>query len=179
MILPAFRPLPWIPAIPPGVASTLPHPIGRPWQGPQGNHEGIDVMHLPFRERARNIGREDRLVRGCVALSLLLLGGFAVLTAGTFSPLVVGFALGAGYFTLTAAAAWDPFYARLDIDTRPEVPHEVDLLIDADPFARAEPGRWPAAPSADPSRPVSVVDLTDSRAAAHGSAPTSRATAEA
>ena len=95
-------------------------------------------MRLARRQRPRNIGREDRLVRACVAFSLLLLGGFAALTAGHISTFVVGFAAGFGYFALTAALAWDPFYAHQRIDTRPEIPHAVDPLIDADPFAATE-----------------------------------------
>lgn len=107
-----------------------------------------------------NVGREDRLVRACVALSLLLLGGFAVLAAGQLTPVVIGFGVGLGYFALTAAVAWDPLYARLGIDTRPEVPHAVDALIDADPFARDEQGPWlPQSPA--PTRYVSVIDVTD------------------
>ena len=129
-------------------------------------------MHFPLRHRPRNVGREDRLVRACVALSLMLLGGFAALTAGRFSAIVLGFVVGFAYFALTAALAWDPFYASQRIDTRPEVPHDVDPLIDADPFSQAE-RRWPVAggqptgeATPDPvlvaPRYTSVVDLTDS-----------------
>jgi hypothetical protein len=116
-------------------------------------------MNVALPRFRSNAGREDRLVRACVALSLLLLGGFAVLAAGQVTPIVVAFGAGLGYFALTAALAWDPLYARLGIDTRPEVPHEVDALIDADPFARDEQGPWQPAPA--PTRYVSVVDVTE------------------
>lgn len=65
-----------------------------------------------------NVGREDRLVRGCVAFSLLLLGGFALVTSGSISVTAVGFALFAGYSAGTAALGRDPLYARLGIHTR-------------------------------------------------------------
>lgn len=116
-------------------------------------------MNVALPSLRHNAGREDRLVRACVALSLLLLGGFAVLAAAQVTPIVVAFGVGVGYFTLTAALAWDPLYARLGIDTRPEVPHEADVLIDADPFARDEQGPWHPAPA--PFGFVSVVDVTD------------------
>lgn len=108
----------------------------------------------------RNVGREDRLVRACVALSLLLLGSFAGIAAGQLTAVVAAFGVGLGYCALTSAAAWDPLYARLGIDTRPDVPHAVDVLIDADPFSRDERGPREME-SASPSRYVSVVDLTD------------------
>jgi hypothetical protein len=116
-------------------------------------------MNISLRNRPQNIGREDRLVRACVALSLLLLGGFSVMSAGDLPTVVIGFALGLGYFALTAAVAWDPFYASQGIDTRPEVPHEADPLIDADPFARTEHGDWPQRTGGIGY--VSVLDLTD------------------
>jgi hypothetical protein len=128
-------------------------------------------MKTALRHR-QNVGREDRLVRACVALSLLLLGGFSLLAAGRVTAVAVGFVLAFAYFALTAAAASDPFYARQGIDTRSEVPHEVDASIDADPFAHAERGTWPEpSPSADPSTAESpgvlqshdVLDLRDPR----------------
>ena len=119
-------------------------------------------MNVSLPSLRHNAGREDRLVRACVALSLLLLGGFAVVAAAQVTPIVIGFGVGFGYFALTALLAWDPLYARLGIDTRPEVPHEADALIDADPFARDEQGPWQPAPA--PLRYVSVVDVTDSPA---------------
>lgn len=64
------------------------------------------------------VGREDRLVRGCVALSLFLLAVFAVLASGGVGFVsVVIFALG-GYFAVTAVKGWDPGYVRFGIDTR-------------------------------------------------------------
>ena len=129
-------------------------------------------MHMPLRDREQNIGREDRFVRACVALSLLLLSGFSLLASDSVEPIAIGFTLGFAYFCLTAAVAWDPLYARLGVDTRTQVPHAVDALIDADPFARDErhgapgPASRPIAVDADPAPAatpayVSVVDLTD------------------
>ena len=135
-------------------------------------------MNVSLPSLRHNAGREDRLVRGCVALSLLLLGGFAVLAAGQLTPIVITFALGFAYFALTGAIAWDPLYARLGIDTRPEVPHAVDVLIDADPFARDE--QAPRQSHTAPTGFVSVLDLTDPpgvdlRDGTPTSTPTSRA----
>ena len=76
-------------------------------------------MHIPTHGPG-TVGREDRLVRGCIALSLLLLVGFVVVLSGDSGP--VGLALGALglHFTVTAALGRDPFYAHFGIDTRTE-----------------------------------------------------------
>lgn len=57
-------------------------------------------------------------MRACVALSLLLLGGFALVTSGSPSVAAVGFAVFACYSAGTAALGRDPLYARLGMDTR-------------------------------------------------------------
>ncbi len=64
------------------------------------------------------VGREDRLVRGCVAFSLVLMALFVVLAAeGVVLSGFVLLAIG-GYFTITAVTGWDPVYLRFGIDTR-------------------------------------------------------------
>jgi hypothetical protein len=84
-------------------------------------------MRISVAPQRRTVGREDRLVRSCVALSLLLLGGFALATSGAVGVVTVGFALGAAYFALTAVLGWDPIYARTGIDTRTDAEIEADL----------------------------------------------------
>lgn len=64
-----------------------------------------------------NLGREDRLVRGCVALSLALLGLFTVLASGHITFVLVGFVALTTYVAWTAFTGWDPLYARLGVDT--------------------------------------------------------------
>jgi hypothetical protein len=91
-------------------------------------------MHIPASMRARipsaitdylqtsvtasNVGREDRLVRGCIALSLILLGGFTLIGASHLSLITVAFLVLGGYFALTAALGSDPGYQKAGIDTR-------------------------------------------------------------
>lgn len=70
----------------------------------------------------RTVGREDRLVRGGIALSLAIMAGFGAAASGGFGSAVVMFAVLGAYFLLTAAIGWDPFYARAGIDTRPSDP---------------------------------------------------------
>jgi hypothetical protein len=66
----------------------------------------------------RNMGREDRLVRGGITLSLALMGGFAVLASGAVGAGAVTFAVLGAYLLLTATLGWDPAYARIGMDTR-------------------------------------------------------------
>jgi hypothetical protein len=75
-------------------------------------------MRIPFTHGPGTVGREDRLVRGCIALSFLLLAGFAVVMSGQSGVISIGFVVLGGYFALTAALGRDPFYAHFDIDTR-------------------------------------------------------------
>ena len=99
-------------------------------------------MHIPFIQDPATIGREDRLVRGCVALSLLLLGGFSILTAGGVALVPLVFLALAGYFTATSLTGRDPVYAAAGIDTRTDAelgirqasaqPLLIDLTDDAE-----------------------------------------------
>ena len=75
-------------------------------------------MHIPFTHGPGTVGREDRLVRGCIALSLLLLAGFALAMSGKSGVISIAFLLLGVYFAVTAALGRDPFYARFGIDTR-------------------------------------------------------------
>ena len=83
-------------------------------------------MRIPFIHGAGRVGREDRLVRGCIALSFLLLVGFAVVMSGESSAISIVFVALGLYFALTAALGRDPFYAHFDIDTRRDAPHETE-----------------------------------------------------
>lgn len=74
--------------------------------------------HLQSSVTASNVGREDRLVRGCIALSLLLLGGFTLIGARHLNLITLAFLVLGGYFALTAALGSDPGYQRAGIDTR-------------------------------------------------------------
>lgn len=84
------------------------------------------------------VGREDRLVRGCVAFSLVLLAGFVVIATGGVALSSFAFLLLGGYFAITAVTGWDPVYDRMDIDTRSHdelaeatgVPHESRTTMD-------------------------------------------------
>jgi hypothetical protein len=95
----------------------------------------------------RTVGREDRLVRGGIALSLAIMSAFGAIASGGIGYTVVLFAVLAGYFAVTAAIGWDPVYALTDIDTR------------------AEPDWWVAEPSGDPAGSHVEIDLRDSTAA--------------
>lgn len=75
-------------------------------------------MDISFMSGEQNMGREDRLVRACVALSLFLLGAFGVLASQSVGIIALVFVLLGSYFALTAGAAWDPVYSRAGIDTR-------------------------------------------------------------
>jgi hypothetical protein len=105
------------------------------------------IMRIPFIHGLGTVGREDRLVRGCIALSLLLLVGFVVALSG--EPGVVGWIFGvlALYFSGTAVVGRDPLYAHFGIDTRRD----------------AETGRDAHDHQAWPAEPPTWVDLRDSR----------------
>lgn len=79
-------------------------------------------MGISIDRGAPNIGREDRLIRACVALSLFLMGSFAMVASHHVGFVVVGFALLTGYFAWTALVGWDPLYQRAGIDTRSDAP---------------------------------------------------------
>jgi Inner membrane protein YgaP-like, transmembrane domain len=75
-------------------------------------------MRIPFTHGPATVGREDRLVRSCVALSLLLLAGFAVAMSGRPSPVSIMFLALGLFFSVTAVLGRDPLYAHFGIDTR-------------------------------------------------------------
>ncbi|HYO17152.1 MAG TPA: DUF2892 domain-containing protein [Dermatophilaceae bacterium] len=75
-------------------------------------------MRSPFTSSPGTVGREDRLVRGGIALSLLLLAGFAVTMSGSAGPISIVFGILGVYFSVTAALGRDPLYAYSGIDTR-------------------------------------------------------------
>ena len=70
-------------------------------------------MRIPFIHGPGRVGREDRLVRGCIALSFLLLAGFAVVMSGQSSVISIVFVVLGLYFTLTAALGRDPVLRAL------------------------------------------------------------------
>lgn len=72
--------------------------------------------------REANLGREDRLVRGCVAFSLALMGLFAMVASGRITLVLIGFLALTAYFAITAAQGHDPIYARLGMDTHADEP---------------------------------------------------------
>lgn len=73
------------------------------------------------RDRRRiNLGREDRLIRACVALSLVLMSTFGLLGGFRISLIALGFGLAGLYFAVTAFTGRDEFYRRFDVDTRGE-----------------------------------------------------------
>ena len=75
-------------------------------------------MRIPFTRGPGTVGREDRLVRGCISLSLLLLAGFAIAMSGDVSAIGIAFLILGAYFSVTAALGRDPFYGHFGIDTR-------------------------------------------------------------
>jgi hypothetical protein len=83
-------------------------------------------MRMPFIRGAGRVGREDRLVRSCIALSFALLAGFALTMSGQSSVISIAFGALGLYFALTAALGRDPFYAHFDIDTRTDVPFQTE-----------------------------------------------------
>ncbi len=93
----------------------------------------MDFARLPFARPEwqrvplhRNVGREDRIVRACVALSLLLVAGFTVLLSGSLGAFSLLLVMLLGYFVGTAAIGWDPLYAWGGIDTRTDA--ELSML---------------------------------------------------
>lgn len=69
----------------------------------------------------QTVGREDRVVRACIALSLLLMAGFAVVASRGLGFATLVFVLIGLYFAVTAASGRDPLYDRFDIDTHSDV----------------------------------------------------------
>ena len=78
-------------------------------------------MRIPRSLVATNVGREDRLVRGCIALSLMALGGFSMVGAPQVSLVSILFLMLGLYFAVTAAFASDPGYGFAGIDTRTDI----------------------------------------------------------
>ncbi len=108
-------------------------------------------MSIPFMHLPATVGREDRLVRGCIAFSLLLLASFPVLASRGLTPITIGFLSLVLYFTVTAVLGRDPLYAHFGIDTGVESGSQsspVDGL-----FTEKGP---------DPVVDVRVVDVRDS-----------------
>lgn len=64
------------------------------------------------------VGREDRFIRGGLALSLLLMSLFGATAAQ--GPVIGAllFALLGIYIAATAVLGWDPLYTRFGMDTR-------------------------------------------------------------
>jgi hypothetical protein len=108
-------------------------------------------MRIPFIHGPGSVGREDRLVRGCIALSFLLLAGFAVVMSGQSSVITIVFVVLGLYFTLTSALGRDPLYAHFAIDTRRDAPREA---------APQEYGLWPPLQHR-------LVDIRDSDSSTH------------
>jgi hypothetical protein len=104
-------------------------------------------MRIPFTRGPGTVGREDRLVRGCIALSFLLLAGFAIAMSGRSNVISIVFAVLGLFFAGTSALGRDPFYAHFGIDTQ----------TDAE-LASAARGR-----EAGASEPVPILDLRDSQ----------------
>ena len=74
-------------------------------------------MSVPFLHLPATVGREDRIVRGAIAFSLLLLASFPVLASRDLTPITIGFMGLVLYFAVTAALGRDPLYAHFGIDT--------------------------------------------------------------
>jgi len=108
-------------------------------------------MRLTISAETRNIGREDRLVRGAVALSLLLIGAFIIVASGGLGAISILFGAPLAYFLLTAALGWDPLYARSGIDTRTDAElaeyavdeHAVDEYLIDEYVVDLRDGSWP------------------------------------
>ena len=102
-------------------------------------------MRISITAGRGNVGREDRVARAGVALSLLLLGSFALVLSRDVGLVSVAFGLLLGYFALTAALGWDPVYARAGIDTR----------SDAE-AGTVRAGAWDGADTASAEQPTAV-----------------------
>ena len=74
-------------------------------------------MSIPFLHLPVTVGREDRLVRGCIAFSLLMMASFPVLASRGLTPITIGFMSLVLYFTVTAVFGRDPLYTHFGIDT--------------------------------------------------------------
>ncbi|MGB7981025.1 MAG: DUF2892 domain-containing protein [Candidatus Nanopelagicales bacterium] len=87
---------------------------------------------IPGIDGKEHIGREDRLVRAGIALSLLLMAAFSTFSAGGLGAISAIFALLGGYFAVTAARGRDPIYAHFGVDTRSyrEVAAQGDAVLD-------------------------------------------------
>lgn len=66
----------------------------------------------------RNIGREDRLIRGILALVLVAMSFFGLFLGQQVTLIALGFGALAAYFGITAIAGRDYLYQRFDVDTR-------------------------------------------------------------
>ena len=97
-------------------------------------------MRIPFIHGAGRVGREDRLVRGCIALSLLLLVGFVLALSGQPGPVGWIFGILALYFSSTAVVGRDPLYAHFAIDTRRDA--EIGRDAHDQQVWSAEPSTW-------------------------------------
>lgn len=67
-----------------------------------------------------NLGREDRLVRACISLSLLLMSAFGLLGGFRITFIALVFGLAGVYAAVTAFTGRDAVYRRFDIDSRSE-----------------------------------------------------------
>ncbi len=103
------------------------------------------------------VGREDRLARAGIALSLLLMAAFAWLASGGAGVITGLFGILGGYFVITALLARDPIYTAFEVDTRSDAelsPAARLTALAADPEVwvdlrdrQPEPGAQDAAPS--------------------------------
>ncbi len=82
-----------------------------------------------------NVGREDRLVRGCLAITLVPLALFGLIGSGRVGITVLAFTLAGCYFAVTALRGWDPMYARFGMDTRAEA---IDPTGQVDEFGEVD-----------------------------------------
>lgn len=122
-------------------------------------------MRIPRSLVATNIGREDRLVRGCIALSLMALGGFSMVGAPQVSLVSILFLMLGLYFAITAAFASDPGYGFAGIDTRTDIElaearhvREMATRDEVDDFVTAEPTTDHTTESDQTPEPVSDQD---------------------
>lgn len=108
-------------------------------------------MSIPFPHLPATVGREDRIVRGAIAFSLLLLASFPVLASRDLTPTTLGFMSLVLYFIVTAVLGRDPLYAHFGIDTsddrRSQSPPAGGFFTEMGP---------------DPVADVRVVDVRDS-----------------
>lgn len=109
-------------------------------------------MQLHISRPARNVGREDRLIRAVLAGCLLTMAIYGLAFHG-ITLIALLFLTSGGYCLWSAATGRCFAYARLAIDTRSEAQAEADARRAADQIDLRSGRSTPTAPPQRPQAP--------------------------